>query len=76
MSCQTCEGYFGDWRSHGPWFPDEAFEILEKTEFEVGTHAAVTVMEGTARCRACGQSARFGCSYGPGYYLTPIRDTP
>jgi hypothetical protein len=71
VSCPTCEAYFGEWRSHGPDFPDGAFEILEKNEFEVGTHASVTVMEGVAKCRTCGQLADFGCSYGPGYHLSP-----
>ena len=70
MSCPACEAYFGDWRSHGPWFPDQHREVLKSEEFEVGTHAAVTVLQGTARCKACGQVADFGCSYGPGYYFT------
>jgi len=70
MACPACEAYFGGWRSHGPVFPHQAWEVLESQEFEVGTHAAVTVMSGTARCKACGQLASFDCSYGPGYYFT------
>ena len=70
MSCPACAGYFGDWRSHGPYFPKEDWEVLQSEEFEVGTHGAATVMQGTARCRACGQVAEFGCSYGPGYHFT------
>ena len=69
--CSACAAYFGQWRSHGPSFPDEAFDIVEKREIEVGTHAAVTAMEGLARCRACGQLADFGCEYGPGYWFSP-----
>ena len=71
MSCPKCEAFFGDWRSQGPWFPDGDWEIVEKEDIEVGTHAAVTVMQGTAKCRSCGQLASFGCSYGPGYYFSP-----
>ena len=70
-SCPVCAAYFGDWRSNSPSFPESAFEIIEKSEFEVGTHASVTVMEGVARCRTCGQLATFGCEYGPGYHLSP-----
>jgi hypothetical protein len=70
-SCPVCEAYFGDWRSHGPDFPAGAFEIIEKNEIEVGTHGAVTMMEGVARCRTCAQLAIFGCEYGPGYWLSP-----
>jgi hypothetical protein len=70
-SCPVCEAYFGDWRSNGPNFPEGVFEVIEKNEFEVGTHAAVTVMEGVARCHTCSQLATFGCDYGPGYRLSP-----
>jgi hypothetical protein len=73
MACKDCKSYFDGWRSHGPYFPDHAWEILEKQELEVGTHATVTVMEGTAKCRACGQLASFGCSMpdGYGFYAKP-----
>ena len=67
MACNTCQSYFGDWRSHGPTFPDWAWEILEKEEFPVGTHGGSTGMAGTAKCKSCGQLATFDCSYGPGY---------
>ena len=67
MACRDCQSYFGDWRSHGPYFPDHAWEVLEKEEYEVGTHAAVTVMAGTAKCRACGQLATFSASMPDGY---------
>lgn len=69
--CPRCAGYFGQWRSHAPSFPDDSFEIIESESFEVGTHAAVTVMQGVARCRGCGLFAAFGCDYGPGYWLRP-----
>ena len=67
MACTTCQPYFAGWRSHGPTFPEGAWEIMESQEFELGTHAAVSVMEGTAKCRACGQLATFGCSMPDGY---------
>ena len=67
--CPRCAGYFGDWRSQGPTFPDEPFEILDHEEIEVGTHGAVTVMQGVARCRHCGLFTDFGCDYGPGYWF-------
>lgn len=69
--CARCVGYFGAWRSHGPSFPEDAFEIVEHEDVEVGTHAAVLVMQGTARCRGCGLFAAFGCDYGAGYWLEP-----
>jgi hypothetical protein len=69
--CSRCAGYFGEWRSHSPTFPTEAFEVIDAQSFEVGTHGAATGMEGVARCRGCGLFAAFGCTYGPGYSLTP-----
>jgi hypothetical protein len=69
--CSRCAGYFGEWRGHSPTFPDGAFEVIESESLEVGTHGAATVMEGVARCRQCGLFAAFGCTYGPGYWLTP-----
>ncbi len=74
MSCPRCDAYFGDWRSGGPWFPERDWDIVQSEDIEVGTHAAVTVMQGIARCRGCGQTADFGCSYGPGYWFTPRED--
>lgn len=67
MACNDCKSYFGEWRSHGPTFPEHPWEVLEKEEYEVGTHAAVTVMEGTAKCRSCGQLATFAASMPDGY---------
>ena len=67
--CPRCEPYFGEWRSHGPAFPDGQWHILSSEEFEAGTHAPVTVMRGTACCVDCGETAWFGCSYGEGYYF-------
>lgn len=67
MSCERCQAYFGDWRSHGPSFPDEAWEIVTFEEFPIGTHGGSTGMSGVARCKACGSEATFDCSYGPGY---------
>lgn len=69
MSCARCETYFGDWRSHGPFFPDEDWEILTSEEFPLGTHGGDTGRSGVARCRACGGEASFDCSYGPGYWF-------
>lgn len=69
--CARCAGYLGDWRSHGPTFPHETWEILESEEFPVGTHGGSVGMSGRARCRACGFAATFGCSYGPGYWFSP-----
>ena len=54
MSCDRCAPYFGEWRSHSPIFPEEAWEILSFEEFPVGTHGGATGMSGRARCRACG----------------------
>lgn len=67
--CPSCAGYYGTWRSHGPTFPEGCFEIVDHEDIEVGTHGAVTVMQGVARCRQCGLFAAFGCDYGPGYWL-------
>jgi hypothetical protein len=67
--CPECRRYFGDWRSHGPEFPHDAWVIVESEEHEVGTHGSVTVMSGVARCRACQSEATFGCTYGPGYHF-------
>jgi len=71
VSCPRCGRYFGDWRSHGPEFPHDAWGIVESQEHEVGTHASVTVMSGVARCRACQGEATFDCSYGAGYWFAP-----
>jgi hypothetical protein len=71
MSCSRCEKYLGAWRGHGPEFPHEAWIVVESQEFEVGTHASVTVMTGVARCRECEAEATFGCSYGEGYSFSP-----
>jgi hypothetical protein len=76
MSCPRCETYFGEWRSHSPVFPNDDWLIVESQEFEVGTHAAVTVMSGVARCRGCQAEASFDCSYGPGYWFTPRSVAP
>ena len=69
MSCRACERFFGEWRSHGPDFPHDAWLVVESEEHEVGTHAAITVMTGVAKCRACQGEAIFGCSYGLGYWF-------
>ena len=67
MSCRQCEVSFGDWRSHGPSFPEDAWQIITFEEFPVGTHGGATGMSGVARCKACGGEATFDCNYGPGY---------
>lgn len=67
--CERCRPFLGDWRSHGPMFPHDAWQILESQEFPVGTHGGSVGMSGLARCRACGFRARFDCSYGPGYWF-------
>lgn len=68
--CGKCAFYFYGWRSHSPYFPDNDWEILEKTDIQVGTHASVDVMEGVSACKQCGQKAYFYCSYGDGYGFT------
>lgn len=65
--CPSCSYYFLDWRSHGPDFPFEDWEVVEKREIQVGTHAPVDVFEGTARCKKCGRLSEFFCTYGEGY---------
>jgi hypothetical protein len=70
MDCPTCSSYFNSWRSHSPNFPDYDWDVLEKTDIQVGTHAPVDVMEGIAKCKKCGQQANFYCTYGDGYGFT------
>ncbi|HUS33386.1 MAG TPA: hypothetical protein VMZ53_33015 [Kofleriaceae bacterium] len=69
MACTTCQSYLGEWRSHGPTFPEGAWEPVQFEWFEVGAHGATSVMQGTARCRTCGLVADFGCSMPDGYYF-------
>lgn len=66
-SCTHCSYYFNGWRSHSPEFPDKDWDVVEKRNVLVGTHAEVEVMEGTAKCKYCGRLATFGCTYGDGY---------
>ncbi len=69
-TCLRCATYFSGWRSHGPDFPYHDWTIIEKTDIQVGTQAAVDVIEGKAACKACGYVGNFSCLYGDGYYFT------
>lgn len=68
--CNKCLSYFQGWRSHSPEFPSYDWNVIEKTDIQVGTHAPVDVMEGKATCKSCGMVAIFSCTYGDGYYFS------
>jgi len=75
MACTGCKSYFEGWRSHSPIFPDQVWEPIKYEEFELGTHGASVVMEGTAKCRSCGQLADFGCTMPDGYYFSAAAES-
>lgn len=70
-SCMRCANYLLGWRSRSPEFPYTDWNIVEKEDIQVGTHAAVDVMQGTAACKGCGRQMTFYCTYGLGYGFTP-----
>ncbi len=69
-SCPRCQKYsyfLTQWRSHSPNFPYEDWDIIEKRDIQVGTHAPVDVFEGKAACKSCKKVYEFYCTYGDGY---------
>ena len=74
-----CLGCFG-WltypgaSTHTPAFPDEAWEIVESEEFEVGPNEIG--LRGKARCKTCGRIEEFNCEYPGGYFFPIGRQVP
>lgn len=63
-----CQYYIlTQWRSHGPDFPFNDWDVVERHDIQVGTHAPVDVFEGKAACKKCGKIYEFFCTYGDGY---------
>jgi hypothetical protein len=67
MSCARCESYFGDWRSHGPTFPETDWLVVERRDWPIEGPGGMTGFDGVAQCRGCGQHADFSCTIPAGF---------